>query len=365
MKASDLFVRCLEAEGVTHIFGVPGERRERGRDDLADGQSHPLRPLPPRAGRRLRRRRLRAAHREGGGVPRHPRSGGHQSRHRCRRRQHGPVAARVHHRAGQHPAPAQGEPPEHGLGRHVRADHQVGAHDMGCGHGARGGAQGVQDRRGREARCDPHRASRGRGQGGERRASDGRGQDPPAGRRSQGGAARRRPHRRSDAADRAGRQRRSAQARRPPAPALRPQDRHRGRQHLHGQGRGADVGPPLPVHHGASEPRLHQPRARRGRPGDQRRLRPRGVCAELLEPRPVDPDHPHRLRSGRDRQPLSRGARHPGRHRRRPVADQRGAQPSGSTTRVACRCSTSGSGGSSATPSATTSRWRRTTRASP
>jgi len=25
MKASDLFVRCLEAEGVTHVFGVPGE----------------------------------------------------------------------------------------------------------------------------------------------------------------------------------------------------------------------------------------------------------------------------------------------------------------------------------------------------
>ncbi|MFQ5765145.1 MAG: thiamine pyrophosphate-binding protein, partial [Rhodospirillales bacterium] len=25
LKASDLFVRCLEAEGVTHIFGVPGE----------------------------------------------------------------------------------------------------------------------------------------------------------------------------------------------------------------------------------------------------------------------------------------------------------------------------------------------------
>ena len=26
MKASNLFVRCLEAEGVTHIFGVPGRR---------------------------------------------------------------------------------------------------------------------------------------------------------------------------------------------------------------------------------------------------------------------------------------------------------------------------------------------------
>ena len=25
MKASDLFVRCLEAEGVERIFGVPGE----------------------------------------------------------------------------------------------------------------------------------------------------------------------------------------------------------------------------------------------------------------------------------------------------------------------------------------------------
>ncbi len=25
MKASDLFVKCLEAEGVTHIFGIPGE----------------------------------------------------------------------------------------------------------------------------------------------------------------------------------------------------------------------------------------------------------------------------------------------------------------------------------------------------
>ena len=25
MKASDLFVKCLEAEGVTQIFGVPGE----------------------------------------------------------------------------------------------------------------------------------------------------------------------------------------------------------------------------------------------------------------------------------------------------------------------------------------------------
>ena len=25
MKASDLFVRCLETEGIEYIFGVPGE----------------------------------------------------------------------------------------------------------------------------------------------------------------------------------------------------------------------------------------------------------------------------------------------------------------------------------------------------
>ncbi len=25
MKASDLFIRCLEAEGVEYIFGIPGE----------------------------------------------------------------------------------------------------------------------------------------------------------------------------------------------------------------------------------------------------------------------------------------------------------------------------------------------------
>ena len=25
MKASDLFVKCLEAEGIEYIFGVPGE----------------------------------------------------------------------------------------------------------------------------------------------------------------------------------------------------------------------------------------------------------------------------------------------------------------------------------------------------
>ena len=32
MKASDLFVKCLEAEGVTKIFGIPGEEKCRFND---------------------------------------------------------------------------------------------------------------------------------------------------------------------------------------------------------------------------------------------------------------------------------------------------------------------------------------------
>ncbi len=36
MKASDLFVRCLETEGITHIFGVPGEENADFMVSLAD-----------------------------------------------------------------------------------------------------------------------------------------------------------------------------------------------------------------------------------------------------------------------------------------------------------------------------------------
>ncbi|NQV79792.1 MAG: acetolactate synthase large subunit, partial [Alphaproteobacteria bacterium] len=38
MKASDLFVRCLEEEGVTHIFGVPGEENADVMISLLDSE---------------------------------------------------------------------------------------------------------------------------------------------------------------------------------------------------------------------------------------------------------------------------------------------------------------------------------------
>ena len=36
MKASDLFIRALEAEGVEHIFGIPGEENLDFLDSLRD-----------------------------------------------------------------------------------------------------------------------------------------------------------------------------------------------------------------------------------------------------------------------------------------------------------------------------------------
>ena len=41
MKASELFVRCLENEGVEYIFGIPGEENLDVMDALLDS-AHPL-----------------------------------------------------------------------------------------------------------------------------------------------------------------------------------------------------------------------------------------------------------------------------------------------------------------------------------
>ncbi len=38
MKASDLFLRCLEAEGVRYVFGVPGEENADVMMSLLDSE---------------------------------------------------------------------------------------------------------------------------------------------------------------------------------------------------------------------------------------------------------------------------------------------------------------------------------------
>ena len=53
MKASDLFVRCLEEEGIEYIFGVPGEENADFMMSLDRLREHRVRADAPRAGRRL------------------------------------------------------------------------------------------------------------------------------------------------------------------------------------------------------------------------------------------------------------------------------------------------------------------------
>ncbi len=63
--AAELLVRCLENEGVKYIFGIPGEENIDVMDALLSCADQ-VRHLPPRAGRGLHGRRLRAAHRRAG-----------------------------------------------------------------------------------------------------------------------------------------------------------------------------------------------------------------------------------------------------------------------------------------------------------
>ena len=67
--AARLLVRCLEAEGVEYVFGIPGEENIHFTDALAR-LADPLRARPPRAGGVVHGRDVRAAHRAGRGRAR-------------------------------------------------------------------------------------------------------------------------------------------------------------------------------------------------------------------------------------------------------------------------------------------------------
>ena len=62
MKASDLMVKCLEAEGVERIFGVPGEENADMMISVA-GLEDRVRVVPARAGRGFYGRYLRPSNR--------------------------------------------------------------------------------------------------------------------------------------------------------------------------------------------------------------------------------------------------------------------------------------------------------------
>ena len=78
---SDLLVAALENEGVSHIFGVPGEENLDVVESLRT-VDHPAGADPPRTGRGVHGGDLRAADGQAGRVPDHARPGGAEPDHR-------------------------------------------------------------------------------------------------------------------------------------------------------------------------------------------------------------------------------------------------------------------------------------------
>ena len=88
VTGAQALVRSLEALGVDVMFGIPGGAILPAYDPLFDSNG-PAHPGPPRAGRRPRRHRLRAGHRQGRRLHGHLRAGRDQPGHPDRRRVHG------------------------------------------------------------------------------------------------------------------------------------------------------------------------------------------------------------------------------------------------------------------------------------
>ena len=125
MNAAQLFVRCLENEGVKDVYGIPGGEHPHGRR-LCRVVIHPLHPRPPRAGRLLHGRYLWASHGSGRSVHGDTRARRAQPRPRHYRREYRQRATRRDQRAGGPQPHLQGVPPERRRGERVQAAHEVG-----------------------------------------------------------------------------------------------------------------------------------------------------------------------------------------------------------------------------------------------
>ena len=121
--------KALKAEGVEHVFGIPGGANLPTYDALYDAEIDPH-PGAPRAGRRPRGRGLREGLGPGRGRARDLGPGRDQPRHRDRRRDDGLGADRVHHRPGAHRPDRHRRLPG---GRRHR-DHDAGRQALDAGH---------------------------------------------------------------------------------------------------------------------------------------------------------------------------------------------------------------------------------------
>ena len=146
--AAQLMVKCLENEGVSVVFGLPGEENIRFVQALAVLR-HPLCAHPARAGGVVHGGDVRPGHRPGGGGVGHLGSGRDQHAARGRRRHHQQHPDGRDLRAGRPGSRVQRVAPVRRPGVDVRADHPVGRrYPDRAGHTG-DVPQGVQARRDR------------------------------------------------------------------------------------------------------------------------------------------------------------------------------------------------------------------------
>ena len=155
-KASDLFVQCLEAEGVRYVFG---SRARNARPQRVARRLEPqVRPGASRAGRCVHGRHVRGL--TSAGVCLGTLGPGATNLITASRTRSWTARRWSRYRPGR-PRAAQGVPPVPRHRQYAEADHQVQHAAVPARH-PRGGPQGVQGRAGAEAGADAHRASRGR-----------------------------------------------------------------------------------------------------------------------------------------------------------------------------------------------------------
>ena len=144
--------RCLENEGVRHVFGIPGEETLDLNEALDRSASIEFVPVRHEQGGAFMADAYGRPDRTRRGLPGHARARRHQPGHRHSRRLPRPRPGGRADRPDRPVRDAQGEPPVHRRGAHDEAGDQVERPRSRPGHHPGGRSQGVRGGRTREAR---------------------------------------------------------------------------------------------------------------------------------------------------------------------------------------------------------------------